>query len=135
MSERRAPELPPASAIRRDLAPADRFSSRPIFALIGQVLPTVESELVAGLLEETALLLVERDEEVRALQEVLSAAMTHAHAQHTTINQQRQRVTRLRETAREGRPPREYSRGRPCSHSIYAGSDRTRERARHDAHR
>ena len=117
MSKRRAPELPPASAMR-DLAPADRFSSRPIFALIGQVLPTVESELVAGLLEETSLLLAERDEEVRALQEVLSAAMTHAHAQHTTINQQRQRVTRLRETAREGRPPREYSRGRPGSHSI-----------------
>ena len=117
MSEGLAKELP-ASAIRWDLAPADRLSSRPIFALIGQVLPTVESELVAGLLEETALLLVERDEEVRALHEVLSAAMAHAHAQHTTIHQQRQRVTRLRETAREGRSPREYSRGRPCSHSI-----------------
>ena len=122
MSKGLAQELP-ASAIRWDLAPADRLSSRPIFALIGQVLPIVESELVAGLLEETALLLAERDEEVRALQEAARGPVCGDDArpraaQHTTIHQQRQRVTRLRETAREGRPPREYSRGGSCSHSI-----------------
>ena len=87
----------------RRLAPAPWLSSRPVLALIVEVLPTVEDDLTADLLEYVALVLVERDDELRAVRAVLSSALTLTHNQHVEILRLRQRVADLLDARRRER--------------------------------
>jgi len=60
-------------------APAPWSSSRPIFSLVAEVLPTIEDGLTADLLEYVALTLADRDDELRAERAVQSSALTLLH--------------------------------------------------------
>ena len=70
--------------------PAPWLSSRRVLALIVEVLPTVEDDLTADLLEYVALVLSDRDDEVRAIRTVLSSALVLSHAHHVEVIRLRQ---------------------------------------------
>ena len=80
--------------------PAPWLSSRPVLALIVEVLPTIEDNLTADLLEYVALALVDRDDEVRAVRAVLSSALALSHGQQATIVRMRRRLADLLDARR-----------------------------------
>ena len=82
------------------IAPAPWPSSRPVLALIVEVLPTIEDDLTADLLEYVALALVDRDDEVRAVRAVLSSGLALSHNQHVEILRLRQRLADLLDARR-----------------------------------
>ena len=84
-------------------APAPWLSSRPVLALVVEVLPTIDDDLTADLLEYVALALVERDDELRAVRAVLSPALTLAHTQHIEILRLRRRLAHLLDARRRER--------------------------------
>jgi hypothetical protein len=82
------------------IAPAPWLSSRSVFALVAEVLPTVEDNLAAELLEHVALALADRDDEVRAIRAVLSSALALSHAQQAAIVRLRRRLADLLDAQR-----------------------------------
>lgn len=86
------------------LAPAPWPSSRPVLALVVELLPAIEDDLTADLVEHLALSLVDRDDELRAVREVLSSALAHLHAQHAEILRLRRRLADLHDERRRERP-------------------------------
>ena len=84
-------------------APALWLSSRPALSLIAEVLPTVEDDLTADLLEYATLALADRDDEVRAIRAVLSSALTLTHTQHVEILRLRRRLADLLDARRRER--------------------------------
>ena len=56
-------------------------SSRPLMALIVEVLPVIEDDLAADLIEHLALAIIDRDDELRAVRSIQSAVLAHSHAQ------------------------------------------------------
>jgi hypothetical protein len=104
VSDIAACEMPTADEIfGRELAPAPWPSSRPVLALVVEVLPTIEDELAADLLEYLALALVDRDDELRAVRAVLSSALALTHTQHAEIVRLRQRLHGLIDARRRER--------------------------------
>lgn len=87
----------------RRLAPAPWPSSRPVLALVVELLPTIEDDLVADLLEHLALALADRDGELRAKRAVLSSALVLSHAYHTEIIRLRRRLGDLLDRQRAER--------------------------------
>ena len=85
------------------IEPAPWLSSRPVLALVVEVLPTIEDDLTADLLEYVALALADRDDEVRAIRSVLSRLLTRAHTQHVEILRLRQHVADLLDARRRER--------------------------------
>lgn len=67
------------------------------------MLPTVEDDLTADLLEHLALTLADRDDEVRAIRAVLSSALVLSHAQQAKIVRLRQRLADLLDERRRER--------------------------------
>jgi hypothetical protein len=84
----------------RQLAPAGWRSSRPVLALVVELLPTIDDALTADLLEHLALALLDRDDEVRALRAVLSSALALSHAQNTEAIWLQAALARLRDEYR-----------------------------------
>ena len=82
------------------IAPAPWRSSRPALALVVEVLPTIEDDLTADLLEYVTLALADRNDEVRAIRAVLSSALALSHAQQATIVRLRRRVDALLDARR-----------------------------------
>ena len=70
-----------ADQICWDLAPAPWPSSNTVLKLVSQVLPETQDKAAVDLIEQLALLVVERDEQVRSIRGVLSAALGLAHDQ------------------------------------------------------
>ena len=87
----------------RRLAPAPWRSSRQFLALVVEVLPLIEDDLMADLLEQLALALGDRDDEVRAVRGVLSSALALSHSQHVEINRLRRRLADLLDARRRER--------------------------------
>ena len=84
-------------------APAPWQSSPPVLALVVEVLPTIEDDLTADLVEYLALSLVDRDDELRAVRAVLSSALVLSYPQHTEIRRLRQRLADLLDARRRER--------------------------------
>jgi sugar (pentulose or hexulose) kinase len=63
----------------RRLAPAPWPSSSPVLAIVVELLPTIEDDLTADLLEHVALALADRDDELRAVRAVLSSTLALSH--------------------------------------------------------
>jgi hypothetical protein len=96
--------MPTANEIfGRRLAPAPWPSSRPVLALVVEVLLTIEDDLTADLLEHLALALADRDDEGRAARAVLSSALALSHSQHVEIIRLRRRLADLRDARRRER--------------------------------
>ncbi len=87
----------------QQLAPPPRLSSRPLLDLVVSVLPLSEDDLAADLLEQLALALIDRDDEVRGVRAVLAAALDLAHAQHVEILRLKTRLADLRDAGRRDR--------------------------------
>ena len=85
------------------IAPAPWLASRPVFALVAEVLPTIKDDLTADLLEYVALVLADRDDELRAIRAVVSSALALSHAQHIKVTRLRQRLADLLEGQRRNR--------------------------------
>ncbi len=96
-----------AADVNWRLTTAPVGSSRPICTLVIEILPTIEDDLTIDLLEYVALVLCERDDEIRAIQAVQSSTLTLAHSQQAEIVRLRQRnrdlldARRLEMTAHE----------------------------------
>ncbi len=89
------------------LAPAPWPSSRPVFALVAEVLPTVEDDLAAELIECLALALADRNDEVQAVRAVLSSVLALSHTQQVEDVRLRRRVAGLLDARRPERGPHE----------------------------
>lgn len=85
------------------IAPVPWLSSRPVFALVVEVLPTIEDDLTADLIEYLVLILADRDDEVRAIRAVLSSALALSHAQHVEVIRLRRRLGDLLDARRRER--------------------------------
>lgn len=97
-------QMPTADEIfGRRLAPAPWPSSRPVLALVVDILPTLEDDLTADLLEHLAVALVDRDDELRSVRAVLSSTIALSHTQHLEIARLRRRLADLLETRRPER--------------------------------
>ena len=90
-------QMPSADEIfGRRMAPPPWSRSRPVLALAVELLPTVADDLTADLLEEMALTMAHRDEELRAVRMVLSQALERLHRQYVeTRRLQRRLAVRL----------------------------------------
>jgi hypothetical protein len=86
-------EMPTADEIfGQRLAPAPWPSSRPVFALVVELLPTIEDDLTADLVEHLALALVDRDDELRGVRMVLASALALSQTQHVEIFRLKKRL-------------------------------------------
>jgi hypothetical protein len=85
------------------VTPAPWPTSLPVLALVLEVLPTIEDELTADLLEHVALAFVGRDDELRAVRAVLSCALALSHTQHVEIVRLRGRLADLLDERRRER--------------------------------
>ena len=97
----RASELR-ADEIRWDLTPAPWLSSARVLSVAVMVLPTVEDDIAADVIEQQALALVDRDEELTSLRAVLAVALDLAHASQAERMRLRRTVAELRQARREG---------------------------------
>ena len=95
----RASELR-AAEIRWDLAPAPWLSSARVRSVAVKVLPTVEDDIAADVIEQQALALVDRDEELKSLRTVLSVALDLLHASQARTARLRKRVAELLQARR-----------------------------------
>lgn len=82
-------------------------SSRPIFTLVAEVLPIVEDDLAAELIECLALALADRNDEVQAVRAVLSSVLALSHTQQVEDVRLRRRVAGLLDARRPERGPHE----------------------------
>lgn len=97
-------KMPTADEIfGRRIWPAPWPSSRPVLALVVELLPTIEDGLTADLLEHLALALADRDDELRAVRAVLSSSLALSHTQHVEIIRLRQRLADLLDARRRER--------------------------------
>ena len=87
----------------QQLAPPPWLSSRPLLDLVVSVLPLIDDDLAADLLEQLALALVDRDDEVRGVRAVLSSALVLAHAQHLENRRLTKRLADLLDAGRRDR--------------------------------
>ena len=85
-----------ADQICWDLAPAPWPSSNTVLKLVSQVLPETQDKAAVDLIEQLALLVVERDEQVRSIRGVLSAALGLAHDQRLECLRLKTRLIELR---------------------------------------
>ena len=74
-----------ADDIRWGLAPAPWPSSAPLMAIVVQQLLAIDDELVGDLVEQLAVAVVERDEELKAVRAVQSAALGALHSAHLSM--------------------------------------------------
>ena len=80
-----------------DLAPAPWPSSGPLLSLAVELPPGIEDKRIAALVEELAILVTERDEQVAAMRSVLSVALNLLHRERATNERLRAELYRLRD--------------------------------------
>lgn len=81
--------------IHWDLAPAPGLPAARVLVVAVKVLPTVEDDIAADIIEHQALALVDRDEELKSLRTVLSVALDVLHASEAQTARLRRRVADL----------------------------------------
>lgn len=79
-------------------------SSSPILEIAIELLPTIEDDLAADLIEHIAVLLVDRDEGLHVMRELLSGAFAMTHTQHVEILRLQRRLADLLDDRRRGQP-------------------------------
>ena len=89
-----------ASQVRWDPAPASWPSSSRLLVLAVKMLPVVEDDLAADLIAQLALLVADKEAELRAVREVESTALAGLHAKHAETERLRERVSCLRSELR-----------------------------------
>lgn len=95
-----------AAEIPWTLAPAPPWpSSRPVLALAIELLPTIDDDLVADLVEQLTVALIDRAEELRAVRAVRCEALALAHSHHREIARLKKRLADLRDAQRLERRP------------------------------
>ena len=97
----RAPERR-AVDIAWNLERAPWLPSARVLSVAVKVLPTVEDDIAADVIEQQALALVDRDEELKSLRAVLAVALDLAHAWQAERMRLRRTVAELRQARREG---------------------------------
>ena len=85
----------------RNLTPAPWRLSSLLVALAVEVLPTIEDEVAVDLIEQLAVLVVERDEQIRAQREVQSVALDELHGMRCENERLRDQVIEAREALRQ----------------------------------
>ena len=88
-------------------------SSEPLLNLVCEVLPRVEDATAAVLIEDLALLVVDRSEQIRSMRGVSSGALTLAHSQEVQTARLKRVVIELRQQRQEqaqAQTPREGQR-------------------------
>jgi hypothetical protein len=71
-----------------------------VLAVAGKVLPVVADDIAADVIEQLALALVDRDEQLKSLSTVLSVALELLHVSETQTARLRKRVAELLQTRR-----------------------------------
>ena len=89
-----------ADQVRWDLTPAPWRSSDSLLSLAVKLLPGTDDKPTAVLVEELAILVTERDEQVTAMRSVQSAAFEELHNLRGEIVRLRDRLIELREERR-----------------------------------
>ena len=84
-------------------APLPRPSSDPLLGLVLEMLPAIEDEAIAVLIEELAILLTDRDEEIAARRDVQSVTLEALHEKIKEVDQLRARHIELRDELRDSR--------------------------------
>ena len=79
--------------------------SFPLLQLAVALLPEIEDEQVASLVEDLAELVIKRDEQVAAMRSVQSPALTELHRQRCETTRLQDRLIELREERRRERAP------------------------------
>ncbi len=88
--------------------PDSAWPSRPVLEVAVEVLPTIEDDIVAALIEQLALAIADLADELRSVRAVLREALAIVHSQHREIVRLRRayylaiadlRVLRQREVA------------------------------------
>ena len=116
--------------------PAIWPSSRAVLALVIETLPKIKASLPVDLVEHLALGLVDRDDELRAVRAVLSATLTHAHAQDIEIVRLRRRVADLLDARqRERRASDGAASERRTVHPGRTGQGSTEEKSLYEKRR
>ena len=90
-----------ADEIRWDLAPPPWLSSARVLSVAVKVLPTVEDDIAADVIEQQALALVDRDEELKSLRAVLAVALEIMHTSQAERMRLRKRVIELQQARRQ----------------------------------
>ena len=86
--------------IRWDQTPVPWSDSAPLLDLAAEMILTIEDDAIADLVEGLALLIVERDEQITATQEVVSVAICELRGARSQNLRLRDRLLELRETLR-----------------------------------
>ena len=84
-----------------DLAPAPWPSSDRLLSLAVELLPGIEDEPTAGLVEELAVLVTDRDEQIAAVREVQSVSLDELRQERLESRRLRDVVIELREEMRQ----------------------------------
>jgi hypothetical protein len=93
-----------ADAIAWELDPRSPWlDSTPVLDVAIEVLPAIEDDTVARLLERLVLVLVGQCEELAAVRATLSAAVRELHEQHLLVRRLREQLRDLRDTRRADR--------------------------------
>ena len=85
---------------RLELAPSWGPSSARLLAVVVELLPKIDDDLLADLIEQLAVTLVARDERVRAIREVESVTLDELHRTQRENRHLHNRVIELVETFR-----------------------------------
>ena len=100
-------------AVRWTPHPAPWPSSGPLLRLAVELLPETEEESLAVLVEELAILLCERDEQVAAIRQVLSVALDKLHRAQLAIPRLRDRLNEIEARERKA----SHARRHPPTHA------------------
>jgi hypothetical protein len=84
-------------------AQAPRRSVRLLLTTAIELLPTIEDDLIADLVEHLACAIADQEQELGAGRAVLSQALELLHAQHIEIGRQQKRLAGLLDERRQAR--------------------------------
>ena len=83
------------------LTSAPWSSSSPLIALVVELLPTIDDEVEVDLIEQLAVLVVERDEQIRAQREIQSVCLDELHRMRCEIERLRDQAIAARVALRQ----------------------------------
>ena len=127
---------PSADQIRWDLEPTPWSDSAELLHLAADLIPTIAHDNLADLFEAICLLVIERDEQIAAMREVSSVALSELHSLQLRADRLQSRVIEFRNLASANATARERQlkekereqkkRPEPTTTSTTRASTRTR---------
>lgn len=100
-----ASSMPAVAEIFRAATPVPWPSTRSVLDVAIELLPAIDDDLEADLVEALVLAIIDGEDESRAVRLVLSEALALAHAQHVEIVRLQKRVADLLDARRQPRRP------------------------------